>query len=409
MSWRAALGTLVVLLTVAVGGFLLFERQLSGTWLAFGTHPEVMSVIDQSLADQKRLAELDPVARLDYRRQFEAVDTLRKRLLVVEHNRQSIIRRFQMVLFASFAAVLSAAVTGYLWQQRRNVRRLERLRQALEALVGGQAEVRVGNLGRDAIGRVGAMIESTSKLVAAHRRRLQALENLSAWQEAARRHAHEMKTPLTAARLELTRLSQVASGMGESGGAVGELAGSLGQEIERLAIFTRRFTSFARLPQPRPVRQSLAKLVNEFVTTFREAWPSLSLELLPPEGDFEVLVDGEMLRQVLVNLCDNTAHAVGERGGRVILALRRDVAGAELTVADNGPGVAPEVRRRIFEPYATTKKVGEGMGLGLAISKKILLDHGGDLELASTGETGTVFRLTFPWPSHDGQPVLAAV
>lgn len=399
MSWRTALLLLGALIALAVGGFLTFEQQLAGTWLAFGTHPEVMSVLDHSLADQKRLAELHPAARLDYRHQFEQIDQLRKRLLVVEHNRQAIIRRFQMVLFSSFAVVLTAAVAVYYWQQRRNERRLERLRLALEALVGGQADVKVGNLGRDAIGRVGAMIESTSRLVASHRRRLQALENLSAWQEAARRHAHEMKTPLTAARLELTRLTQVANEMGASGGQVGELAGSLAQEIERLASFTRRFTSFARLPQPRPVRQNLATLVAEFVATFAEAWPTLRLELVAPEGVFEVLVDGEMLRQVLVNLCDNTAHAVGSKGGRVTLSLHRAVEGAQLAVKDDGPGVASEVRRRLFEPYATTKRVGEGMGLGLAISKKILLDHGGDLELASTSEAGTMFRLTFPWPS----------
>jgi len=63
-----------------------------------------------------------------------------------------------------------------------------------------------------------------------------------------------------------------------------------------------------------------------------------------------------------------------------------------LDVADNGPGIPPEIRPRVFEPYVTTRRVGEGMGLGLAISKKILLDHGGDLEvLASSGAGTTLF------------------
>ncbi|MES1240944.1 MAG: ATP-binding protein, partial [Acidobacteriota bacterium] len=69
---------------------------------------------------------------------------------------------------------------------------------------------------------------------------------------------------------------------------------------------------------------------------------------------------------------------------------------ASLDVADDGPGLAPEVRGRVFEPYVTTRRTGEGMGLGLAISKKILLDHGGDLELVETSEAGTVFRMTLP-------------
>ncbi|MGZ7041523.1 MAG: ATP-binding protein, partial [Thermoanaerobaculia bacterium] len=66
-----------------------------------------------------------------------------------------------------------------------------------------------------------------------------------------------------------------------------------------------------------------------------------------------------------------------------------------LDIADDGPGIAPEVRRRLFEPYTTTRKIGEGIGLGLAISKKILLDHGGDLEPVEA-ERGAAFRLIIP-------------
>jgi signal transduction histidine kinase len=69
--------------------------------------------------------------------------------------------------------------------------------------------------------------------------------------------------------------------------------------------------------------------------------------------------------------------------------------GAFLDVTDDGPGLAPEIRSRVFEPYATTRRVGEGMGLGLAIAKKILLDHGGDLELVASSGAGATFRLTF--------------
>jgi two-component system, NtrC family, sensor kinase len=63
--------------------------------------------------------------------------------------------------------------------------------------------------------------------------------------------------------------------------------------------------------------------------------------------------------------------------------------------------VPPEIRPRIFEPYVTTRQVGEGMGLGLAISRKILLDHGGDLELLGSSGAGTTFRLTFPHQLQD--------
>jgi len=176
---------------------------------------------------------------------------------------------------------------------------------------------------------------------------------------------------------------------------------SVTQEIDSLGGFTQRFTTFARLPQPTLVRRDLGALVGELAGLFAAAWPELALRYIPPERPVEVRVDPEMLRQVLVNLCDNSALALRERGrggGRVTftLAALEGTRFVALHAADDGPGVPPEIRGRLFEPYTTSRRVGEGMGLGLAISRKILLDHGGDLELVRTSEAGTVFRLLFP-------------
>jgi two-component system C4-dicarboxylate transport sensor histidine kinase DctB len=106
------------------------------------------------------------------------------------------------------------------------------------------------------------------------------------------------------------------------------------------------------------------------------------------------MVDRDMLRQVMVNLCDNSAHALHGRPG--VVTLRVDAAGdaVALEVADSGPGIDASLSDRLFEPYTTTRGVGEGMGLGLAISKKILLDHGGDLELVGSSPDGTTFRIS---------------
>jgi C4-dicarboxylate-specific signal transduction histidine kinase len=112
-----------------------------------------------------------------------------------------------------------------------------------------------------------------------------------------------------------------------------------------------------------------------------------------------VRADGDMLRQVLVNLSNNSALAIAERNrsaGTITLQVVRDGPAFCIEVADNGAGVPPEIRPRLFEPYTTSRGIGEGMGLGLAISKKIMLDHGGDLELAGSSADGTTFRLTLP-------------
>ncbi len=217
-----------------------------------------------------------------------------------------------------------------------------------------------------------------------------------------------MRTPLTAARLELSRLQQLLptepAGPADTQEEVRQAALSVGEELERLGRFTQQFTSFARLSLPRPEVHDLGPVVEEFVTTFAAAWPNLTLRYEPPGKSLPAALDRDMLRQVLVNLCDNSALALrltGEEPGIVTLKPGEAEAGVVLDVSDNGPGIPPDIRSRVFEPYVTTRPVGEGMGLGLAISKKILLDHGGDLEVLASSPAGTTFRLTVPRKRED--------
>jgi nitrogen fixation/metabolism regulation signal transduction histidine kinase len=378
----------MVLAAAAV--LFLFERQLSTAWFRLGLQPEVISALEGSQEDRRQLARLDPQRETEYRGRFEEDQALLNRLRILEHNRKEILRRYEMILLMVVGGVLAAAGGAHLVHQGRRERRIDRLREALVQLSAGQENVDIGDRGKDTIGRIAAMIEETSRVMARDRRRLAALQNLSMWQETARRHAHEMKTPLTAARLELTRLREMVSG--ESKQAVD----SLGEELDRLGRFTREFTSFARLPKPRLEVHDLGAVVSEFASTFDLAWPSLALRVSAP-GQFLATVDRELLRQTLVNLCDNSAHA---QARTVTFQVGRNGTGIYVEVADDGPGIAPEIRGRVFEPYVTTRKVGEGMGLGLAISKKILLDHGGDLELVETSAAGTKFRITL----QQGEP-----
>jgi nitrogen fixation/metabolism regulation signal transduction histidine kinase len=413
LNLRVTLLTLLALVAAAALVFHLFQKQLSGAWFAFGVHPDVLALIDRSLEDQKRLAHLEPVRAPAYRRRFEEVRALQTHFKVLAYNRQEIVERYERTLLGVVAGIVVLAGSGYALRQARQGTRLARLQTALAELSAGRTDVRVGERRRDLIGRIAAMVEKTSRVMARDRRRLASLENLSAWQEAARRHAHEMRTPLTAARLELGRMRSLLDDGGEEAREeearreLVHLQESVGQELDRLGRFTQGFTSFARLPQPALARHDLGRLAGELTDLFAAAWPELTLRFDPPPSRrriFEVLVDPEMLRQVLVNLCDNSALALRGRGngkGTVTFGLAALDEGVALDLADDGPGVPPEIRGRLFEPYTTSRRVGEGMGLGLAISRKILLDHGGDLELLRTSEAGTVFRLFFPLPPQE--------
>ena len=389
---RAALvAAVIAVVAAATLVFYVSQHQLSSLWLDVTLRPEVRDALQRSLDDQKRLRALDPEHAREYRRNFEETRTLLNHIDVLRMNRRAMLLRYELALAAVFAAVLIAASIVAAMRYLRNERRLAAVQRGLEALSRGDEDIVLGERRRDVVARIARMIEETARVVSRERRRLAYLENLSSWQEAARRHAHEIRTPLTAARLEVDRLASLSS-EGAEPAVIDRARESVFEELDRLARFTKEFSSFATVAQPVLRNESLAEIADEFSVTFAKAWPSLTFALRR-DDDATVLVDRDMLRQVLVNLC---ANAAGAGARNVTFAISHDARFAYLDVRDDGSGIDPAVRPRLFEPYVTTRKIGEGMGLGLAISRKIVLDHGGDLELVSTSAAGTAFRISLP-------------
>ena len=372
-------------------------RQLSFVSVGLGAHAEVEQQLRQSLDDQKRLARLDPPGTAAYRRRFDSIVALRQHLQVLQLNRLGVARQVERMILGSVAFIVISGVAVYLVERRSRERRLVRLETALDALSRGDGPLLLGDRRRDLIGRIAASLEKSSRAAAADRRRLRYLEHLSGWQEAARRHAHEMRTPLTAARMDVERFAAaVRKALPSMPSELQEVERRIFVELDNLRDFTRQFTSFATIPKPRLRPLELQQLVGDFCNTFRGNWPNLTITRDDACGEsVRVEADGEMLRQVLMNLAANSALAVGSRAGTLTFRVGRQDALAYVDAADDGPGIAPEIRGRLFEPYATTRGIGEGMGLGLAISKKIMLDHGGDLDVVESAR-GAVFRLTLP-------------
>lgn len=342
--------TLVIVVLVVVATTLLFYavlHQISSVWLDVALRPEVHAALERSLADQKRLRSLDPAQQAAYRKRFDETQKLLNRIDVIRMNRQQMLDRFEMLMVTVF--VVSLVAGGFIaWRRSRKAEEARR---------------------REYVGR------------------------FAAWQEAARRHAHEIKTPLTAASLEIDRLVSLTR-EGAPADQVQRATESVFEELNRLARFTREFSSFASVAQPVTKPEELHELLNEFCTTFANAWPNLSLRLIQSSA-VSAEVDRDMLRQVLVNLCSNSARAVNGKGV-VEFAIDHDRTHAFIDVTDDGSGIPDSIRARVFDPYITTRKIGEGMGLGLAISRKIMLDHHGDLTLVASSPAGTTFRLTVP-------------
>ena len=326
--------------------FWVVVHQVSGLWLDVAFRPEMKAALERSMEDQKTLRELDPRNRDAYRRRFDETQKLLHRIEVIRMNRAAMVHRLEMILLAVFA--VSATAAGVIiWLRFRKARLRER---------------------REYVERVTSL------------------------QETARRHAHEIKGPLTAARLELERYGDLVRA-GADDDEIVRARESVHEELERLARYTREFSSFAGLGAPVLRRESLESMIAELCTTFAGAWPGMELRRNGSDRtNVLVCADRDMLRQVLVNLCSNSARAGSTA---VSFSVSRTAGRVTLDVADDGGGIPDALRPRVFDPYVTTRKVGEGMGLGLSISRKVMLDHGGDLELVESSEAGTTFRVKF--------------
>ena len=219
-------------------------------------------------------------------------------------------------------------------------------------------------------------------------------EKAAAWQEVARRLAHEIKNPLTPIQLSMERVVRQYQKIAEDGlgspapapdaQAVQRFGEVLRESLQVIQGETRNlkylvdeFARFARLPAPNPVPTDLNALVREIRDRCDPQHPEIQFELRLEEDIPQPYLDPELIRRVLVNLVDNAAESIKDtRGpGAITVATRfdRDSGRVVLTVEDTGTGIPEEDLDSLFLPYFSTKQTG--MGLGLTIVRKILEDH----------------------------------
>ncbi|MFN0305043.1 MAG: ATP-binding protein [Burkholderiales bacterium] len=171
---------------------------------------------------------------------------------------------------------------------------------------------------------------------------------------------------------------------------------------ERCARIVRTFLAMARQQQPErgavAINDVIAAALDMTAYAVRSGGIDVSLDLardIPP-----ILADEAQLHQVLLNLMINAHHALQDQPGprRMSVTSRHDPADdvVRLTIADNGPGIPPELRTRVFEPYFTTKPTGVGTGVGLTVSFGIVEAHGGSLTLECPDQGGAVFMIVLP-------------
>ena len=210
--------------------------------------------------------------------------------------------------------------------------------------------------------------------------------------------AHEIRNPLTAIKARLfTQQKALTPGSRERADAE-----FIGHEIDRLEKIVSDFLRFARPVEPERVPLSPADLLRDVRELMAPQLRESSIDLVVERAvETRVAADPEQLEQVLINLVNNAADALGNRGtiklraveSRIALGDRmRDVVMIE--VEDNGPGIPLEVQERLFDPFFTTKP--SGTGLGLSIAARIVEKQGGALRFQTSANRGTTFGIVLP-------------
>ncbi len=231
-------------------------------------------------------------------------------------------------------------------------------------------------------------------------------QRVAAWRDVARRLAHEIKNPLTPIQLSAERLRrQLGSAPPSARALIEECTSTIVTEVDSLKALVDEFAQFARMPAPKAIPTDLNLVMAETLGLYNGLLKETVLEQHLASDLPLVRIDAEQIRRVVINLIDNAVEALGgaaagarpvDRIATIQVATQHDAGNgvARVTVSDNGPGIPPEDREKLFLPYYSTKR--RGSGLGLAIVRRIIAEHGGAIDVADNIPSGTVFTIELP-------------
>ncbi len=351
------------------------------------------------------------------RARFDELESMGKFLQAYQHI-EHLRRQDELAYLKSFAVLMGltaliASALGLLLA-RTVIRRLSQLATATRQVGLGDLSVRVTDKTPDEIGALARSFNRMVSEVETSRARIEYLQRIGAWQEMARRLAHEIKNPLTPIQLAVQEIHQRCP---DSDPAFRKLVNTTREivedEVGTLRRLVSEFSNFARLPQAQLQQSDLCEFLRsqqrrlETVDDEDGALDSPGSRMTPASNVQVVLelpqtpalaqLDPQMLGRAVLNLVRNAVQAIsgnGQASGRIVIRLTREDEYWIIDFDDNGPGIPETMRESIFDPYVTTKT--QGTGLGLAIAKKIVIEHGGTVTATANALGGARLRVSLP-------------
>ena len=307
--------------------------------------------------DGRRAGQLQAFFRIDpaIDARYQRLGEIKRGLVVEQESRVAVEDAVERVLGIASGLVLLLSMVAGFGVARATTRKATELSRVMKAVADGDLAVRSAAKGADELGQLSGAFNDMLDQLQRAQERVGYLQRIGAWQEMARRIAHEIKNPLT--------------------------------------------PILAKVPEVRAEPVALSRVLDEFERAYGHLTDEAQdvLEVVKPTPDPELVADRQLIKQVLVNLVENAVLSAREAGRspvRVEVSAHVDADAVELRVDDNGPGIAAERREGVFEPYETTRE--QGTGLGLAIVKKVALDHRGDVWVEASHLGGARFCLRLP-------------
>jgi C4-dicarboxylate-specific signal transduction histidine kinase len=209
--------------------------------------------------------------------------------------------------------------------------------------------------------------------------------------------AHEIRNPLSGINIYLNTLNKLHHKEG-SEEKVQQIIGQIQAASHKIESVIRRVMDFAKPGEPKlaliVLNQPITEALNLSAVTFRKSGVELEWALaeeLPP-----CKADAALIEAMALNILNNAAEAMKqmETGKKIVVTSSVEGESVVLTISDSGPGIAPDVKNKIFDPYFTTKS--DGTGIGLSLSHRIVTDHGGTLTVTDSHLGGAEFRIKIP-------------
>ena len=320
----------------------------------------------------------------------------------VAQSNNAIAQGNRLMIATSLASVMLSILIVWLYVAKHLVGRIRILDGSMRIIAAGNLQQSVPVKGRDEIGTMANSLRSFRDQLTEKQAELVQAGKLAALGQLSAGISHEINQPLTAighyAHNGVRLLQQGRAHEAEA-------------NFEQISSLTKRSTSIiARLKSMARKRRDsiqtvcLNQVVDHVLTLLQSHSQTHSTEIvvdMPSENNM-VMAEQIQLEQVVLNLMSNALDAVADNlhTKKITIECLHSEGQIELRIADNGPGIAPELYEQVFNPFFTTKEVDQGLGLGLSISYNIIQDFGGQLAVVRHPMKGAIFSLRLPHNSH---------